>query len=103
MLRCGVDLTLQTIFFIMTAAMINTSNPAPADAPITTYFWLVCGAAVASSSEVNGDVVPGRVVLRFRVLSVPEERFQLKIVISLLNTFSERSAQIQPIMQVEIQ
>ena len=77
MLRCVEGLALQKIFFIMNATMISTSSPPPAEAPMTTYFWLVCGAAVASFSDVNGDEMS--VVALFWVFSVPKKRFRYKL------------------------
>ena len=77
MLRCVEGLALQKIFFIMNATMISTSSPPPAEAPMTAYFWLVCGAAVASFSDVNGDEMS--VVALFWVFSVPKKRFRYKL------------------------
>ena len=77
MLRCVEGLALQKIFFIMNATMISTSSPPPAEAPMTIYFWLVCGAAVASFSDVNGDEMS--VVALFWVFSVPKKRFRYKL------------------------
>ena len=77
MLLCVEVLALQKIFFITNATMISTSSPPPAEAPMTTYFWLVCGAAVASFSDVNGDEMS--VVALFWVFSVPKKRFRYKL------------------------
>ena len=103
MLLCGEVMALQKIFFVTNATMISTSSPPPAEAPMTTYFWLVCGAAVASFSDVNGDEMS--VVALFWVFSVPKKRFRYKLSNLLWkavhSAFSGSSAQTQTITQVE--